>query len=174
MKSALFLDPRFKSQLNHAEREIAVETLHKLYVQIKSRPSPSPNPSLNNIDRQIESQMFTTVRDQQSEAHLRAELTMTMSNYNAAQVTDINRDAIQFWRENKHIYPQLYELSNVVLSISSSISETERTFSGFAYIYNSRRMNLLPKNVTNILMIRLNRDLFYELKETKINEIKSQ
>lgn len=34
-------------------------------------------------------------------------------------------------------------------------------------------MNLLPKNVTNILLIRLNKDLFYRLKKKKMDNIKN-
>lgn len=173
MMAALYLDPRFKSQLNANETSVAVETLHKMYIDMKKKPAPSPAPNLNRIDRMIESQMFANIQDQQAEASLRAELTMCMSNYNAAQITDINHTPIKFWKENKHIYPQLYSLSNIIFAIASSISETERTFSAFAYIYNCRRMNLLPKNVTNILLIRLNKDLFYRLKKKKMDDIKN-
>lgn len=171
MMTALYLDPRFRKQLTATETSIAVETLHKMFIQIKSKPLTSPR-GLNAIDRQIEAQIFLDQQLQQTEAHLRSELTMAMSNYNAAQITDINRNAIDFWKDNKQLYPQLYEISRIVFSIASSISETERTFSGFSYIYNVRRMNLLPKNVTNILMVRLNKDVFYQLKESKIKNIK--
>lgn len=170
--AAMYLDPRFKLQLDDTETEIAIATLHELNKQLNWRPLPSPAVGLNSIDRQIEAEILGNVQAQQSDAQIRTELTLVMSKYNAVRVTDINRNAIIFWRENKTIYPQLYELAKVVFSIASSISETERTFSAFSYIYNARRMNLLPKNVTNILMIRLNRDLFEQIKETKINPTK--
>lgn len=172
--AAMYLDPRFKLQMGHAQSEIAVETLHQLNKQLNWKPLPSPAPTLNSIDRQIEAEILGNVQAMQCDVQIRTELTLVMSNYNAVRVTDINRNAIIFWRENKTIYPQLYELAKVVFSIASSISETERTFSAFSYIYNVRRMNLLPKNVTNILMIRLNRDLFEQIKETKINSIKNK
>lgn len=173
MMAALYLDPRFKARLSAIETNTAIETLQKMYVEIKSKPTPSPAPSLNRIDRLIEAQMFANIQNQQAEASLRAELTMCMSNYNAAQVIDINETAIEFWKENKNMYPQLYLLSNIIFAIASSISETERTFSGFSYIYNNRRMNLNPKNVTNILIIRLNKDLFYEIKRKKLDAIRN-
>lgn len=174
MMTALYLDPRFKNRLDGNETAVAIETLQKLFIQTKSKPDPSPNPELNAIDRQIEAQVFNSYHTQQSEANWRAELTLVMSNYNTARVTDINRTALDFWKDNKSTYPQLYELSKIIFSIASSISEPERTFSGFSYIYNVRRMNLLPKNVTNILMIRLNKDIFYKIRESKINAIKNQ
>lgn len=172
--AAKYLDPRFKLQLTQTETTIAIETLHELNKQIKWKPLASPAPGLNNIDRQIEAQLLGNIQVQQNDAQLRVELTLAMANYNAVRVTDINRDAISFWRENKQIYPQLYELAKVVFSIASSISETERTFSAFSYIYNARRMNLLPRNVTSILMVRLNKDLFEQIKDTKINAIKKK
>lgn len=172
MMSALYLDPRFKARLNTNEASIATETLKKLFVSMKSQPEPSPNAELNAIDRRIEAEMLNNYRSTNSEAEWRAELTMVMSSYNAARVTDINRTAIDFWKDNKHIYPQLYALSKIIFATASSISETERTFSSFSYIYNARRMSLLPENVTNVLMIRLNKDLFYDLKNSQINAVK--
>lgn len=175
MMTALYLDPRFKNQLTTEKTAVAAETLQKLFIQTKSKPAPSPHPGLNAIDRQIEAQVLNTCNHtQQNEANWRAELTMAMSNYNTARITDINRTALEFWKENKSVYPQLYELSRIIFSIASSISETERTFSAFSYIYNVRRQNLLPENVKNILMIRLNKDIFYQLREDKINKIRNQ
>lgn len=172
--AALYLDPRFKLELNDTETAIAIETLHTLNKQIKWKPLAAPAPGLNNIDRQIEAQMFGNILAQQSDVHIRTELTMVMSNYNGVRATDINRDAISFWKENKTIYPQLYELAKIVFSTASSISETERTFSGFSYIYNVRRMSLFPQNVTNILMVRLNKDLFQQIKEAKLAAIQNK
>lgn len=172
--AALFLDPRFKSKLNHTQIAAAIETLQNLNVQIKKRPPSVPNPSLNRIDRLLEDELFAHVQDQQSETLLRAELTMAISAYIPVQARSLKPDAIQFWKENKFIHPQLYKLSNVIFAMASSISETERTFSGFSYIYNMKRMNLKPDNVTNILMVRLNKDLFYQLKESKIREISNR
>lgn len=173
--AAMYLDPRFKLQLHNAQTEIAVETLHQLNKQLNWQPLPSPAPTLNSIDRQIEAKILGNMQAFQNEEQIRMELSLVMSNYDSVRVTDINRNAIVFWEENKTIYPQLYELAKVVFSIASPISETERTFSAFSYIYNVHRMNLLPKNVTNILMIRLNRDLVFEqIKESKINAIKNK
>lgn len=171
--AAMYLDPRFKSELNENETVTATATIQNLYVQIKWKPSPSPA-GLNSIDRQIEALVLGNQRSQESEAQIRSELALSMANYHHIRSTDINRDAISFWKENKQNFPQLYEVAKVIFSIASSISETERRFSAFSYIYNVRRMSLSPKNVSNILMIRLNKDLFYNLKQLKINKIKSR
>lgn len=171
--AALFLDPRFKSQLNTRQKYLALETLQNLYEQIRLRARSSTTTGLNHIDRRIEAQLFPNIQTPQSQVGLRAELTMAIPSYEAVQVTDINQNAIQFWKGNKHSHPLLYELATVVFGISSSICEAERTFSAFAYIYNARRMSLLPNNVTNILMIRLNKDLFYRLRQAKIDDIKT-
>lgn len=169
--AALFLDPRFKNTLSNSQKDAAIETLKNLYVQIKQTPPAAPNPSLNRIDQLLEAELFTNIQNQQSESHLRAELTMAISAYIPVQARSIKPDALNFWKENKNVHPKLYELAKIVFAIASSIAESERSFSGFAYIYNMKRMNLKPINVTNILMIRLNKDLFYQLRETKIREI---
>lgn len=169
--AALFLDPRFKNTLNNRQKESAIETLKNLYVQMKKTPPSAPNLNINRIDQLLEAQLFASGQDQQSETHLCAELTMAISTYISVTARSIKSDAIQFWKQNKHIHPQLYTLACVIFAIASSIGETERSFSGFAYIYNMKRMNLKPDNVTNIMMVRLNKDLFYQLKESKIRDI---
>lgn len=169
--AAMYLDPRFKMQLSDAETEVAIATLHELNKQMKWKPLASPVPGLSSIDRQIESEMFENVQAQQNDAQIRTELTLAMITYNSVRGTDINKNALAFWKENKHNHPQLYELAKVIFSTASSISETERNFSGFAYIYNVLHQSLLPKNVTNILMVRLNKDLFYQVKQEKIDKI---
>lgn len=87
----------------------------------------------------------------------------------ALQTTDDSWSIFKFWAEKKTKYPVLYELAMVIHAIAPTQVTVERNFSVLAYIFNSRRSNLLPKLLEDILMIVLNADLFEILNQENID-----
>lgn len=174
MVQAIFLDPRFKSQLDSREVTFAEDSLQKLSRQIQ--PNPTQLVTANHdIDKLIE-EMIVDQNEIDVDDLLeqnRMELALEFANYKQKTYRDFKCDAINFWKEEKKNFPKIGALAEIVFSMSPTQSACERSFSAFSYIYSARRMNLMPKNVTNILLIRLNRQLFYDLKQSKLDAIMS-
>lgn len=59
--------------------------------------------------------------------------------------------------------PELNELANVVYAASSTEVSVERNFSALTFIFNRYRCNLTDEHLNDILFIRLNKHIFYEL-----------
>lgn len=64
----------------------------------------------------------------------------------------------------------MYPLASVLHSVPAGQCVEERNFSSFSFIRNCRRTALKELNVKNVLLIRLNKELFYYYKDRKIDE----
>lgn len=78
---------------------------------------------------------------------------------------------LDFWKENKTKFPILYELSQVLFSVSNGQTSVERAFSSLDYVFSNRRCNLDANILNDILLIRLNSDLFDALTDADWDEI---
>lgn len=74
-----------------------------------------------------------------------------------------NYDVWNHWIARKHTHPELYEVAMVVLATPSSQVSVERAFSALALILTDLRTGLSEETLSNILTIKLNRDLFKKI-----------
>ncbi|XP_055307721.1 uncharacterized protein LOC129571873 [Sitodiplosis mosellana] len=70
------------------------------------------------------------------------------------------RHPMDFWYENRHTMPELYELAKLVFAVCPTETSVERNFSGLSYVLNRYRGNLTDKNLETIMFVRLNKELF--------------
>lgn len=72
---------------------------------------------------------------------------------------------IDFWQQPniKKRYPELYQLSVLVNAVPVTQVTVERAFSIVAFILSSRRCKLSEKTLNDILLIRLNKQLFEKI-----------
>lgn len=69
---------------------------------------------------------------------------------------------LQYWEENKHQKPELYRLASAIFTIPPTQTTVERAFSSFAIVFTSHRSRLNSNTLQNILLIRLNYDIYAE------------
>lgn len=105
-------------------------------------------------------------RDQNATAFL-----SSLTNFESERSYDIRVPVKQFWEENEQKYTIIHPLAQVIHSVGANQCITERSFSGFSYIRSARRMSMDPKNLSNLLMVRLNKDIFYEFRKQEIDDI---
>lgn len=74
-----------------------------------------------------------------------------------------NYDVWNHWIARKLTHPELYEVAMVVLATPSSQASVERAFSALALILTDTRTGLGEKTLSNILTIKLNRELFQKV-----------
>lgn len=73
-------------------------------------------------------------------------------NLKVAKETDI----CCFWRENKFVFPKLYQIACRVLCVPASSSASERVFSLAGRILEKRRTSLSSSNVNSLLFLNSN------------------
>lgn len=70
---------------------------------------------------------------------------------------------IDFWKEQKENYPEIYAVAEILNSIPPSQATVERSFSALAYIYGPLRCRLSKDILSDILMIKLNKGLLRKI-----------
>lgn len=69
-------------------------------------------------------------------------------------------DVWSHWLARKHSHPELFEVAMVILSAPSSQVSVERAFSALALVLSDLRTSLSDDALQDILMIKLNKDIF--------------
>ncbi|XP_058811374.1 uncharacterized protein LOC131676274 [Topomyia yanbarensis] len=69
-------------------------------------------------------------------------------------------DSFQHWLNRSQTHPELYRVAMVVLAVPSNQVSVERAFSAFGLVLSNRRTGLAEDTLANILLVKLNRELF--------------
>ena len=68
--------------------------------------------------------------------------------------TRLSQNPLEFWKENRTIYPILARVARKIHCIPATSAAVERQFSGAGAVSNERRTSLAPERLDNILFIR--------------------
>lgn len=171
MIAAIYLDPRVKFKLNNIQKECAILHLKNLYIRMKeleineNETEDQHSNTLDELNEEYAATHNTEVRIDSSH------LMTSLASYDGVTHVDFKFNVMDFWRTHKQEFPLIYPLAKVIHAIPAGQSFEERNFSSFSLIRNAKRTRLLPENLKNILMIRLNKELFYEYKQHQVDEI---
>lgn len=171
MTAAIYLDPRIKFKLNHFQKECAVLYLKKLYIrmqQLKISENEPEDQHHNTLDELNEEYAATYDTEEQIDT---SNLIASLTHYDSVKHVDFKCNVMEFWQKRKHEFPLIYPLAEVVHAIPAGQSYEERNFSSFSFVRNAKRSRLSAENVKNILMIRLNKELFYKYKQQQLDDI---
>ena len=80
-------------------------------------------------------------------------------------------DALQYWRENHHVFPILSNMARKYLTNLGSSATVERTFKPAKMIGESNRSSMLPRTLEDFHFLRENCDSMSELLKTKRTQI---
>lgn len=169
MLCCIYLDPRMMKTLNDEQKAAAVMDLIKIHDRItESDRLNSQTNRLNDTLDEIQEEFQTHISESRSDAD---RILQEISVYETEKVFDIRAPVMKFWEENAHKYPFLRLLANVLHAVPSNQCCTERSFSSFSYIWSKHRMSMNPQNVSNVLMVRLNKDVYYSLRAECVQKI---
>lgn len=169
--SSVYLDPRINFKLSDEQKVTAAMALLKIHERVEdSQLNADRENRVNDTLDEIQDEYQTQHNEDQS---CRTRVLKEMSIYETERPYDIKATVMQFWEVNSEKYQLLRPLANLLHAVPSNQCRTEASFSSFSYIRNRYRMSMLPKNVSNILMIRLNNDIYQELKKERIEKILS-
>lgn len=177
--SALFLDIRYRVLLNAkpVQKQLAMNQLTLLWKRIcalQPKPQEAENtnaPTGHVGGAEIDSNLMDAYLDSlESDSH---QQTMTTSSENIMfMLQQFNIEAekkkrepairhpMDYWYENKHAMPELYELAKLVFAVCPTETSVERNFSGLSFVFNRYRGNLSDKTLELIMFVRLNKELF--------------
>lgn len=79
---------------------------------------------------------------------------------------------IAYWKQNKTINPECYEVSGYIYSIPATQVVVERSFSDLSYILSSRRCRLKQSTLDMILNLRLNKKIVFQIFKNDLDEIR--
>lgn len=163
MLCAVYLDPRIMFKLTDEQKSTAAMSLITVYERITKTGQSNEEGRANDTLDEIQQEYHAQNNLEQSNTE---RLLQEMSVYENEKPYDIRATVMDFWDKNLEKYKLLRPLTDIIHAVPSNQSCVERSFSSFSYIRSA-------ENLSNVLMVRLNKDLFYLEREEKIKKILS-
>lgn len=160
MMLAMYLDPRIKNRLSSIQQECAKIAAERLYARLKTMNNQnsrnvSTNDTLDELNEEA-SNYNNSIADNNISLTtniLSSEFRGAIIKYDAVRPTNIKSNIFDFLKEKKGEFPVMYKLASIVHAVYAGQCVVERNFSAFSCVRSSRKARLLPKNISNILMI---------------------
>lgn len=198
---AIFLDPRFRSEIiRHAitSEEDAIEKIKLLWNRLRvlkngfnernidsfntangeSSLKDCSNISLNDsFDAKLDMDQYLKRGLQNNSNCIQSsvqteDIDSAILSFNPEWMP-IDNSVLDFWEKEKNNQPILYQIAAAIYAVPPTEVQIERNFSNLEKILSKYRMKLSDENLEAILMIHLNAELFYAVKEEEINNLKS-
>lgn len=149
-----FLDPRYRElkMLSSIERNKVFSEIKRLINKVEtSNEKSDPSPVNKNIFFRFEGALDADKMDE-------FELYMSTATFSKYLDDKENKKHLVelFWRDNKNSFPKLFNIAKQRLHIPATSSSSERVFSDAGRTYESRRTNLKPAVLDDLLFIRDN------------------
>lgn len=169
MLCAVYLDPRLNFRLSEEQKASAAMDLLKINERLmkakhlNSGREQQFNDTLDEIQEEFQNQRYANQNT--NDRILQQLAAFEVERY------DIKAPVMQFWSENTNKYQLLRPLADHLHAVPSNQCPVERSFSSLSYIRNRYRMSMDPQNLSNILMVRLNKDLHKLLRIERVENI---
>lgn len=173
LNAAVFLDPRYQKFMPNENKDNAIQFLQRLNEKIKSLEDTArynnSEGTLNSESNELEEFLSTIYEDtnnsptssaQQQTSNPPDENIQTKLKSFIGISMSMNESIFDYWDKSKHAQPELYKLASIIHSVPPTQTTVERAFSAMALILSPLRTTLNDKNLENILLIRLNREIF--------------
>lgn len=164
----VYLDPRMMFTLSAEQKAEAAMKLVDIHKRITDANHMVQQDQLHDTLDEIRDEYVSQQTQNRGSADY---LFQALAMYETEPAYDIHEPVMKFWIENSHKYPLLRPLADILHAVPSNQCCTERGFSGLSYIRSKFRRSMRPQNVSNVLMIRLNKDVYYNLRQEQIQKI---
>lgn len=122
------------------------------------------------LDKHYEQQGITSINSDKTETSInQSELDKTgimlkLDEFNPTSCgfrLKSNQNVVEYWMQQQQNHPEIFELASIIFSINPTEVPIERDFSRLRHIFGENRCSLSSNRLSDILMIHLNKDLFY-------------
>lgn len=180
--ASVFIDPRYRVLLSERESTIAIDHILQLRHRLtdcgsqKTTPGPSQtvDDSVPDLTAQPSCDSNYTSIDRMRLVELISKRTQNNPFYRQETghaefvrsilylplETDINMSPFEYWAGRKKMFPEIYKIHLVVNAAAPTQTSVERAFSGLSYVLSSHRTRLSPRMLSNLLILRLNADMW--------------
>lgn len=176
MSCALFLDPRFHIVVARDQNKMheARENLLKIWRRMHVLHASARNS--NNLEESGQSSNIDSFEFDEAAA-MNQFLGQSESPVNHNKTIDIEavldsfqldplpveKSVLEYWESAKEEHEELIELAMVVFCVPPTEVQVERDFSHLDHIFTDRRCRLTEERLDDILLLHLNKDLFFEV-----------
>lgn len=187
---SVFLDPRIKVLLlkSHDQSYVAKLYLAQLWERISKYEEKNMQTKTDetddtakiplefNFDLLVEfmldggSNMDANTDIYSNNNNKKIDILSLLSDFESQKSEPMTKDLFQYWEENKSTSPELYKLATMVHAVPPAQASCERTFSTLSFVFNKYRSQLSEELLQNILLIKLNKDLFYQATQDEVEK----
>lgn len=171
----VYLDPRYQRGLGES-KNLAVTYLADLYLKIirvgeynddsnvaeNDEEKNNKDGSYDELDEYLNactSAYGVNRTNGLSVQNKKERITTILNDFNGKELP-LTASVLDYWKTKKDTHPELYKLSSVMMTIPPTQTTVERIFSALALVLTSHRTKLGDEILENILLVRLNHDLF--------------
>lgn len=169
---AVYLDPRYQRGLGN-KKSLAVDFLADLYekitrieafndasisVEIEENNNHSDG-SYEELNEYLDACNSAYGMERTNYLDARQKITNILNDFNGEGLP-LTASVLEYWKEKSNTKPELYKLASVMMTIPPTQTSVERVFSALALVLTSHRTRLGDETLENILLVRLNHDLF--------------
>lgn len=190
MTCALFLDPRFRTQIKRDEHKMeeAKATLLNIWRRLLTLNCQTADVEIaataavantstksaesfeydeeagleNFLNNSIVTEPMPLREEEEDIEHL-----IDMFNPEALRASE---SIIEFWESKKSEHKEIYKLAIVIMGIPPTEVQSERDFSKLDYVFTDRRCKLTEERLEDIMIINLNPEVFYLIKQEEQSE----
>lgn len=166
MLCAIYLDRRFSTELSDDKKTFARAAVYKMYRRIYESKNTeiSSNSAEFNLESYFAGRENASIDSAQQNVLKECEFSIILDSFEIKhQRTHANTPVLQFWKEQKINFPQIYEVACVVNAIPPAQATVERCFSSLKFTYSNLRCTLSLELLNDILTIRSNQSLAQEV-----------
>lgn len=171
--AAVYLDPRYQRGLG-GNKHLAVTYLTHLYekiIEVEAYESKTvetieennaKDGSYEELSEYLDTLNSTNGVNRANESSMPNEkknITVILNDFCGEIQLPVTASVLEFWKDNKGTYRELYKLAEVVMAIPPTQTVVERIFSALALVLTSHRTRLGDETLENILIVRLNYNL---------------
>lgn len=176
MLCAVYLDPRYKSDLTDNQVALVKITLGDLWDELQNINNRNERSILVENDQTeanadeidlVEQYFAGMEQGDQLNAQIREfsrlDFLLLFDDYERVKRLHHSTSVLQYWEEQKITMPQIYDVAGIFLAIPPTQATVERSFSALAFIFTPRRMKLNSVLLEKILTIKLNKDVAQQI-----------
>lgn len=187
---SVFLDPRVKCLLSKLREQSYIAKLYLVQLwdrnsQFEKRNAPTVHDDHETVDIPLEFNFDLLTEfmntddshvsiDEDANSNNKPDIMSMLNEFELQKTEPMAKSVFEYWEEKKHTFPELYKLAKIVHAVPPAQASCERTFSTLAFVFNKLRSQLSEQMLQDTMLIKLNKDLFYEALQDDIKKMETR
>lgn len=187
---SVFLDPRVKGMLMKSREQCYIAKLYlvqlwerNLVFEEKNTPQKRDDQDTEGIFLEFNFDLLTKFMSNDDSnmcphndtaASNKPDITSLLNDFESKKTEPMAKSIFEYWEDNKSTSPELYKLAKIVHAVPAAQASVERSFSMLSFVFNKHRAQLSEQMLQNIMLIKSNKDLFYDVLQDEMEKKKQK